>query len=198
LKSKELLVPGILSVLLHALFFQGLFLSFRSRVAVISAIELDLALWPVSASATSSLASKDEWYQPVVIKNSRIVPTAEPTPTIKPSSLLVTTAAQGLNGLSAGFSSSVQVSRPPRPINPIKPLYPEAAKRANIEGVVILQVDIDATGVVKKVGVIQALGYGCDEQAISAVNQTSWDPALDQNNQPVATKVKIPFRFKFE
>ena len=163
-----------------------------------SAIELDLAQWPAAASTARSSNSRDEWHRSKVTKRPEPVPTVAITPSPQIVQPPATVPEQGVSGTTDGYASTSQVSRPPRPLNPIKPLYPEAAKRANIEGVVILQVDIDATGVVKKVGVIQGLGYGCDEQAISAVNQTAWDPALDKNNQPVATKVKIPFRFKFE
>jgi len=79
----------------------------------------------------------------------------------------------------------------------MKPEYPEAAKRVNIEGVVILQVDIDATGAVKKVDLIQGLGYGCDEAAISAMKQSTFTPAFDKGG-PVAVRVPLGYRFQLK
>ncbi len=79
----------------------------------------------------------------------------------------------------------------------MKAVYPEAAKRANIEGVVILQVDIDATGAVKMVQLIQGLGYGCDEAALAAAQQSLFAPAY-AGDEPVAVRLRIPYRFKFD
>jgi hypothetical protein len=43
--------------------------------------------------------------------------------------------------------------------------------------VFILQVDIDATGGVKKVDLIQALGYGCDESVRAVFQLSTFAPA---------------------
>ncbi len=90
-----------------------------------------------------------------------------------------------------------QVSQLPHFIKQVKADYPEAAKHANIEGVVILQVDIDATGAVKKVELIQGLGYGCDESAIVAIQQSTFSPAL-AGGEAVPVRFRIPYRFKFD
>jgi protein TonB len=85
----------------------------------------------------------------------------------------------------------------PNFVTQVKAVYPEAAKRANIEGVVILQVDIDATGAVKMVRLIQGLGYGCDEAALSAAQQSVFSPAY-AGDEPVPVRLRIPYRFKFD
>ncbi len=95
------------------------------------------------------------------------------------------------------YRSIAEVSRLPHFINQVKAVYPEAAKRANIEGVVILQVDIDATGAVKMVQLIQGLGYGCDEAALAAAQQSLFAPAY-AGDEPVAVRLRIPYRFKFD
>ena len=95
------------------------------------------------------------------------------------------------------FHSTAQVTQLPHFLYQVKADYPETAKRANIEGVVILQVDIDAAGGVKKVGLIQGLGYGCDEAALSAAQRSTFSPAL-AGGEPVPVRIRIPYRFKFE
>jgi protein TonB len=94
------------------------------------------------------------------------------------------------------YRSIAEVSRMPRFINQVKPVFPDAAKRANIEGVVILQVDIDATGAVKMVQLIQGLGYGCDEAAVAAIHESTFSPAY-AGDEPVPCRVTQSYRFKF-
>ena len=76
----------------------------------------------------------------------------------------------------------------------VEPLYSSQAQRANVEGTVILQVDIDATGAVQKVELIQGLGFGLDEAAIEALRKSVIAPALMESG-PVASRIRIPYRF---
>jgi periplasmic protein TonB len=197
----EFFVPGFLSFFWHLAFFWVLFIWMNNR-ATTPLIELDLSKLHVSAApaSTSRPPEEEEWQKPLVPR--KVVPPSPPPPKPEPPSpvVAVPAAPSTVNGTggSGEFLSIAQVNRPPRPLNPAKPRYPEAAKRANIEGVVILQVDFDATGAVKKVEVIQGLGYGCEEEAIEWLQQTQWEPALDKNNQPAPAKMQIPIRFKFE
>ena len=78
----------------------------------------------------------------------------------------------------------------------VEPEYPELAKRAGIEGTVILEVSINHEGEVLEAKVKQGLGYGCDEAALEAVARARFHPARDDNGQTVAVKVPIPFRFR--
>jgi TonB family protein len=128
----------------------------------------------------------EEWQNPTRIKRFQSFPPPKPKPQLKPE------------GAGNGeYRSPAQVSQLPHFQNEVKAVYPEAAKRANIEGVVILQVDIDASGAVKKVDLIQGLGYGCDEAAIAAVGRSTFTPAYAAD-QPVPVRIRIPYRFKFE
>lgn len=140
----------------------------------------------------------EEWQKPQTLK--RILPPPLPKPLPKPEPQAA--PAPGPAGPSGDaetgvYKSIAQVSQLPHFINQVKAQYPEAAKHANIEGVVILQVDIDATGAVKKVDLIQGLGYGCDESALAAVQQSTFTPAL-AGGEPVPVRLRIPYRFKFD
>ena len=76
--------------------------------------------------------------------------------------------------------------------------YPEIARKAGIEGRVIIQVQISVTGRVVNAKVIKSLGHsGCDEAAIKAIKTVKWKPAL-QRDKPVEVRVAIPVIFKLK
>jgi protein TonB len=59
----------------------------------------------------------------------------------------------------------------------IRPAYTQEGRQANVEGVVKLEVTVDATGHVVGVKVLKGLGYGLDEAAMSTVrNQWTFVP----------------------
>jgi protein TonB len=61
-------------------------------------------------------------------------------------------------------------------INRVEPVYPEAAKQSRISGIVILEVIIDRTGVVKDARVLKPLPFGLDQAAMDAVKQWTFRP----------------------
>ena len=69
---------------------------------------------------------------------------------------------------------------PPRLLREVKPRYSEAARRANVEGEVVLEVIILADGSVGQVEVRRSLGYGLDAHAVEAVQQWRFSPATRQ------------------
>jgi protein TonB len=78
-----------------------------------------------------------------------------------------------------------------------KPTYPLEAKRENIEGEVILRVDISATGQMKNIEVAKGIGHGCDEAAMAALLQSKVSPAY-VGDKAVSVRLMIPYRFKIE
>lgn len=92
-------------------------------------------------------------------------------------------------------SEFVAFEEPPVPISQPTPVYPEMARKAGIEGMVILHVLVDKQGRVRDVRLIKGIGAGLDESAIESVRQSRWTPAI-QNTKPVAVWVSYPVRFK--
>lgn len=68
----------------------------------------------------------------------------------------------------------------------VRPKYPEIARKAKIQGKVVLQAIIRKNGVVSNVQVLRSPGrkFGFDEAAIAAVRQWRYKPGL-QNGKPV-------------
>jgi len=74
--------------------------------------------------------------------------------------------------------------------------YPEIAKRAGVEGKVILSFIVDKNGNIVDVKVAKSIGAGCDEEAMRVLKiMPSWIPGK-QNGNPVLTRINIPVVFK--
>ena len=94
----------------------------------------------------------------------------------------------------------VAYDSPPTPIGGFRAIqqnlhYPAIARKAGIEGRVILQVLVDENGSVGQTKVLKSLGKsGCDEAAVQAIKRVKWKPA-QQNGKPVKVWVAIPVVF---
>jgi protein TonB len=71
--------------------------------------------------------------------------------------------------------------------------YPAEAKALGIEGVIRVRLDIDDTGVVKTATLLNRLGHGLDELALSRARMIKFDPAKDTDERPVASVVVWTF-----
>lgn len=77
----------------------------------------------------------------------------------------------------------------------VQPTYSPEARQANVEGVVKLEVTVDATGRVTEVKVLKGLGYGLDEAAVAAAKQWSFKPAT-RCGKAVSYVIKPGVRFQ--
>ncbi len=75
--------------------------------------------------------------------------------------------------------------------------YPEIAKKAGVEGRVIVQFVVDEEGNVQDPQVVRGIGAGCDEEAIRAVKQAKFQPGK-QRGKPVKVKMSLPITFKLK
>ena len=76
-----------------------------------------------------------------------------------------------------------------------EPEYSEEARKAKIQGVVIVRIVIDARGQVQNAAVAQGLGLGLDEQAVAAVRQWKFR-AGTRNGKPVSTQALVHLSFR--
>lgn len=102
-----------------------------------------------------------------------------------------------------GMNIFVPFDEPPSPIGGFRSIqkalkYPEIARKAGIEGRVIIQVQVSEKGIVLKTRIIKSLGHsGCDEAAVKAIKNVKWNPAL-QRDKPVKVWVAIPVIFRLK
>jgi TonB family protein len=100
----------------------------------------------------------------------------------------------GGGGLPPGVrASSPGVSAPSCPVQ-VEPNYSDEARRAKIQGAVILAVTIQKDGSIETNKILQSLGYGLDEEAQKVLNK--WKcVAAKYNGQPVALPIQIRVNF---
>lgn len=77
----------------------------------------------------------------------------------------------------------------------VDPVYPAAAKKDKINGVVLLSFTIDQDGAPKDIQVEKSLRDDFDQSAMDALRQYRWKPFL-LNGSPVEIKLKMEFNFK--
>jgi len=83
---------------------------------------------------------------------------------------------------------------PPRLLHEVKAQYTEDARRRGIAGDVVLEVVVRRDGSVGNARVLQGLGYGLDERAVSAVRQWRFAPA-QRKGVPVDVLVEVAVEF---
>ncbi len=73
--------------------------------------------------------------------------------------------------------------------------YPEIARKAGVEGRVILQFIVNENGSVTEVAVVRGIGAGCDEEALRVVREAKFKPGK-QRGKAVKVKMSLPITFK--
>lgn len=82
----------------------------------------------------------------------------------------------------------------PRQLFAPRPSYTEVARRARIQGTVILEVQLDEEGRVDDVTVLRSLPFGLTESAVAAVSRWRYEPArLGGRAVPVLMTVTVRF-----
>ena len=75
-------------------------------------------------------------------------------------------------------------------------LYPKIAQENEIEGTVVLQIDVEADGRLTNISIKQDIGNGCGLAAIQCFEKMPrWSPAV-QDGKAIASSLIIPVRFK--
>jgi TonB family protein len=85
--------------------------------------------------------------------------------------------------------------KPPVPINTPEPEYSAEARRKKIQGDVLVSVVVDENGLPAAPRIVRGLGYGLDENAIDAVMNYRFQPAV-RNGKPVPARISVDVIFK--
>jgi len=76
--------------------------------------------------------------------------------------------------------------------------FPEAARRAHVEGIVITGFTVAKDGAIKDVVIVKGIGFGCDAEAIKLITKMpNWAPAT-KNGEAVDAKFNLPISFVLE
>jgi TonB family protein len=85
----------------------------------------------------------------------------------------------------------------PEKVDAPPPVYTETARKARIQGVVIVQAIIDKSGNVTNVKVLKGLPMGLEQSAVDAVKRWRFRPAT-LNGKPVAVYYNLTVNFRIQ
>jgi len=86
---------------------------------------------------------------------------------------------------------------PPELINKVQPVYPEIARKARVQGVVIVEAIIDKQGNVTDSRILRGLPMGISEAAVAAIGRWKYKPAT-LNGRPVAVYLTVTVTFTLQ
>jgi len=75
--------------------------------------------------------------------------------------------------------------------------YPEMARKAGIEGRVIVQFIVNENGKVENPVVVRSIGGGADEEALRCVKKAEFKPGM-QRGKPVRVQYSLPVVFRLQ
>jgi TonB family protein len=75
------------------------------------------------------------------------------------------------------------------------PIYTQEARSLRIEGEVLLEVVLEASGSLRVVRVVRGLGHGLDDNAVKAAEQIRFKPAM-RDGQPADSTVVLHIIFQ--
>ncbi len=76
--------------------------------------------------------------------------------------------------------------------------YPDAARRAGVEGVVRLMVEVRRDGTVRSARALNDPGYGMADQAVQALRRFRFSPAIDRQGRAVDYRLVFSYRFELD
>ncbi len=97
---------------------------------------------------------------------------------------------------SAPLILTAEMSRPV-PLHPIQPRYTEMARRAGMQGMVIVEAVIDEKGNATQVHILRGLPMGLDRAAMEAIQQTQFKPAM-MGTRPVKVYYTLTVTFTIQ
>ena len=77
----------------------------------------------------------------------------------------------------------------------VDPDYSDQARKAKVQGMVLLRVAIDKSGRIEEVRVDRGIGLGLDEKAVEAVRRWKFLPGM-RNGRAVATTAEVEVHFR--
>jgi TonB family protein len=99
-----------------------------------------------------------------------------------------------VGGVVPGTLATGEKVKPPKLVRQVDPVYPEAARKAGVEGLVILEATTDTYGRMADVKVLQGV-EALNQAAIDAVKQWVYEPmVIDGKPRPVVFTVTVRFR----
>src|SRR5882672_2694338 len=170
---------------------------------------LQVSVPRVSEKPVMTTAREEDTPKPTPVQPVIQPPTPEPAPEPTPAKVIVApveTVAANDRDRQGAIEHAVEGPdgggpyrpgsgvEPPRLLREVKATYTEEARRRGITGDVLMEVVVRRDGSVGDAHVLQGLGYGLEERAISAVKQWRFAPAM-RKGVPVDVLVEVAVEF---
>jgi periplasmic protein TonB len=84
----------------------------------------------------------------------------------------------------------------PVPLNSVEAEFSDEARRAKYQGVCLISMIVDASGMPQNPRVVRALGMGLDEKALEAVRKYRFKPAMKDGKTPVPVMITVEVNFR--
>ena len=164
-------------------------------------------------------AAKPEAPKPVVpqVVAEIVQPTDVPEDIPEPTTEVVESVGDGTEGVEGGVEGGVaggqvggvpqstgneilrvggSITKPVR-LGGVQPAYTELARKARIQGVVIVEAVIDKEGRVTNVRILKGLPMGLDQSAVDVVKSWRFQPAT-LNGRPVSVYYSLTVNFRLQ
>jgi len=103
------------------------------------------------------------------------------------------------SGMISGGAGGGVLKAGAYPLTPLNPTYPSAARSRGIEGIVVVEFSVDATGRTRDSVVVEAEPEGVFEDTVlRAVRQWRFSPALHEDGHTVAVRFRQVVRFSLK
>jgi protein TonB len=96
----------------------------------------------------------------------------------------------GVMQIGGGVSSPV-------PLVTVEPEFSEEARRTKTQGIVLVNLIVDANGRPQNVHVLRGIGMGLDEKAVEAIRRYTFKPAM-RDGEPVPVQLNYEVTFQLE
>ena len=159
---------------------------------------------PVSGAGASSPAQKEisppQDEKPPEVKPEKPLPPDPKTvkfPEPKEDVRLKTEDAKAVSATQPA-PRQARLDAPPRPKRNIKPDYPKGARQRGEQGDVVLEIRVNAEGLVDAVKVAASSGFAeLDEAAVKAAKAAKFSPARS-GHAPIASTARLKLSFKLK
>jgi TonB family protein len=146
---------------------------------------------------SAAIDAVKQWvYEPLIIEGmpKEAVFTTNVTFKLKPEKVEKTEATRGIMGGVLKIEDPADV---PRLIKKVEPVYPHEARKALVQGVVVLVVTTDEEGNVSDVAVLKSESSLLNQASIDAVKQWKYEPVVNKGSPiPVSFNVTLTYRLK--
>lgn len=148
-----------------------------------------LPVTPVQHAPTPSPVTVERVEPAPIVANAPVTP-APPAPVVVASAAASVTPSGRPQAAQTHFDVAYLIKP--------QPAYPALARRLGVEGLVLVRVQVSATGVPEQVSVAQSSGANAlDEEALRAVRESRFEPAR-RGDVAYAHVVEVPIRFRLK